>query len=331
MSLYSHSRLSCFEQCSLKFKFSYIDKVETEIEETVEAFLGSRVHETFEKLYKDFKFQKLNTLKELLEFYNKSWEENWNDAIVIVRKEYDPENYRKMGEKFIIDYYNRYKPFNQSTTIALETEKTVELDDNHNIHIRIDRLSLADEKTYEIHDYKTSNKLPTQDDLDNDRQLAIYAYGIKKMYPDAEEIKLVWHFLAFDKEMTSTRKPEQLEALRKEILELIEKIEKEQKFPPTVSILCDWCEFQVICPEWKHKFETSTLEPNKYLKEEGVTLVNEYASAKEESDKLSEKLEKIREALIIYAKKKGITSIFGSGVKASVKSYSSLYGFASHG
>src|SRR3989339_1281128 len=213
MSLYSHSRLSCFEQCSLKFKFSYIDKVETEIEETVEAFLGSRVHETFEKLYKDFKFQKLNTLKELLEFYNKSWEENWNDAIVIVRKEYDPENYRKMGEKFIIDYYNRYKPFNQSTTIALETEKTVELDDNHNIHIRIDRLSLADEKTYEIHDYKTSNKLPTQDDLDNDRQLAIYAYGIKKMYPDAQQIELMWHFLAFDKEMTSKNKPEQLVAL----------------------------------------------------------------------------------------------------------------------
>ena len=67
-ALYSHSRLSTFEQCPLKFKFAYIDKIETEIEETIEAFLGSRVHEALEKLYKDLKFQKLNTLKELLGF-----------------------------------------------------------------------------------------------------------------------------------------------------------------------------------------------------------------------------------------------------------------------
>lgn len=330
MTLYSHSRLSCFEQCPLKFKFSYIDKVETEIEETVEAFLGSRVHETLEKLYKDLKFQKLNTLKELLDFYNKEWKENWNDAIIIVREEYDEENYRKMGEKFISDYYNRYKPFNQSRTIDLETEKTVELDDKHHVHIRIDRLTMADNNIYEIHDYKTSNRLPTQKDLDEDRQLAIYAYGIKKMYPDAKEIKLVWHFLAFDKEMASVRKPEHLEALRKEILKLIGTIEAEQKFHSSVSALCDWCQFQAMCPEWKHKFETEPLEANEYLKEEGVTLVNEYTAAKEEAGKLDEKLEKLREALVEYAKKKGINTIFGSDVKAAVNFYPKL-GFPKKG
>lgn len=49
MTVYSHSRLSCFEQCPQKFKLQYIDKVETEVEESVEAFLGSRTHETLEK------------------------------------------------------------------------------------------------------------------------------------------------------------------------------------------------------------------------------------------------------------------------------------------
>ena len=107
MPLYSHSRLSCFEQCPLKFKFAYIDKLETEIEETVESFLGSRVHEALERLYKDLKFQKLNSLKQLLDFFNSEWKKNWNDAIVIVRDEYDEENYRKMGEKFIADYYEK--------------------------------------------------------------------------------------------------------------------------------------------------------------------------------------------------------------------------------
>src|SRR3989338_1622986 len=323
-ALYSNSRLSCFEQCPLKFKFAYIDKLETEIEETVESFLGSRVHEALERLYKDLKFQKLNSLKQLLDFFNSEWKKNWNDAIVIVRDEYYEENYRKMGEKFIADYYEKYKPFNHTRTIALETEKTVDLNDKYHIHIRIDRLAMKDDTVYEIHDYKTSNRLPTQEDLDDDRQLAIYSYGIKKMYPDAKKVKLVWHFLAFDKEMSSERTPEQLEDLRKEVIELIKKIESEKEFPSNVSTLCDWCEFQSICPEWKHKFKTEELEPNEYLKESGVELVNKFAETKEECDKLSEKLEKIREALIEYAKKEKVSMVFGSDVKASIKSYPKL-------
>lgn len=50
--------------------------------------MGSLVHETLEKLYKDLKFQKLNTLKEVLDFYNSEWKKNWNDAIVIVKEQY---------------------------------------------------------------------------------------------------------------------------------------------------------------------------------------------------------------------------------------------------
>lgn len=83
MKTFSHSKLSCFEQCPLKFKFNHIDKIETEIEETVEAFLGQRVHEVLERLYKDLKFQKLNSLEELLSFYDEEWKKNWNDGIII--------------------------------------------------------------------------------------------------------------------------------------------------------------------------------------------------------------------------------------------------------
>ena len=175
---------------------------------------------------------------------------------------------------------------------------------------------MKEDTVYEIHDYKTSNSLPTQEKLDNDRQLA--------MYPDAEKVKLIWHYLAFDKEMSSERTPDQLEILRKEIIKLIEKIEAEKEFPARVSSLCDWCEFQKQCPEWKHKFKTEELEPNVYLKEDGVNLVNEFTKAKEDHDRLSEKLEKIREALIEYAKRENVSMIFGSDVKASIKSYQKM-------
>lgn len=330
MALYSHSRISCFEQCPLKFRFSYIDKIETEVEETIEAFLGSRVHEALEKLYTCLKFQKLLSPGELSAFYRESWEKNWNDAIVIVRKEYSPENYKKMGEKFLADYYNSYNPFDQSRTIALETQRTVELGNGHFIHIRIDRLAMTNSGVYEIHDYKTSNSLPTQKELDEDRQLAIYAYGVKQMYPDAKYIKLIWHYLAFDKEMASERTAEQLSSLKQEVLKIIGHIELCKEFPAKESALCSWCEFQAICPVFKHMFKVEGLDVNEYLGEQGVSLVNQYTRLSEEIKQKEEALDKLREAMINYSKKENAEVIYGSDVKAYVRSYPKL-GFPKRG
>ncbi len=66
MTIYSHFRLSTFENCPLAFKLGYIDRIKRE-EEGVEAFVGSRFHETMEVLYKELKF-KTCTLKDLLDF-----------------------------------------------------------------------------------------------------------------------------------------------------------------------------------------------------------------------------------------------------------------------
>lgn len=46
MRIYSHSSLGSFETCPRQFWYRYIGKPEIEKVETIEAFLGSRVHET---------------------------------------------------------------------------------------------------------------------------------------------------------------------------------------------------------------------------------------------------------------------------------------------
>ena len=326
MATYSHSRLSTFQQCKLRFKYAYIDKLQTEIETTVEAFLGSRVHEVLEKLYKDLKFQKLNTLPELIEYYNDDWEKNWNDKIEIVRKEYDEENFKKMGVKFITDYYNRNHPFNESKTIGLETEDFVYLDEEkkHKFHIRIDRLGLTADNTYEIHDYKTANSLPSQDYFDKDRQLAIYAYGIKKMYPDAKKIKLIWHYLAFDKQMVSERTDAELEDLRENILKIIGDVETCTEYPARESALCKWCQYQMECPNFKHKFQLEKKTVNEYLSDDGVELVNKFAIATDEAKKKEDEVEQLKEALMIWAKNNSVETVYGSDIRAMIKIYPKL-------
>jgi len=197
MKLYSHSRLSCYEQCPNKFKLKYIDKVKTEVEQSVEAFLGSRVHETLEKLYQDLQFKKINTLENLLDFLRNEWQKNWSDNIVIVKEEYGQKNYLKMGEQYVTDYYNRYEPFDQERTIALEDRILIDLDGSGEYKLQgfIDRLVEVKDGFYEIYDYKTNSRLPLLEYIKNDRQLALYAIGVKEQYPDAKSVRLVWHFL----------------------------------------------------------------------------------------------------------------------------------------
>ncbi|MBT4191864.1 MAG: hypothetical protein HOE11_01000, partial [Candidatus Diapherotrites archaeon] len=82
---YSHSRISCFENCKLAYKFRYIDRVKVDIPTTIECFMGSQVHDALEKLYKDKMHGKDLTKKQVLDYYEKEWKKNYKDTIKITK------------------------------------------------------------------------------------------------------------------------------------------------------------------------------------------------------------------------------------------------------
>jgi len=322
--LYSHSRLSTYEQCPLKFKFNYIDREETETEDYIEPFLGSRVHDTLEWLYTNVKMTKIPTLKQTLSFFKKVWKENYNNQIKINKKGLTANNYFNQGKKFIKNYYNHHKPFDENT-IGMEMMILIDLDGTGKYKLQgyIDRLVYNEkEKIYEIHDYKTNSTLRSKADLDQDRQLALYSIGIKNMFPDAKKVRLTWHFLAFDKQFYSDRTDTQLEKLKQDTINLINKIESTKTFNAKVSNLCTWCEFKPICPKWKHLYEIDKEDINTYLKDTGVNLVNKYAELyskkKKIIDEIEKEIEKLKAAIIEYSKQKGIEVIFGSDNQLSI-------------
>ena len=324
MPTYSHSQLSTYETCPHQYKLAYIDKIEVETE-GIEAFMGSRVHDVLEKLYRDLKVTKLNSLEELLGFYHQSWEKNWNDMIQIVRKDYSAEDYCRLGEKCIANYYKRYYPFDQGKTLGLEENIYFPLEEEKGYWIRgiIDRLTLADSSILEIHDYKTSNRLPSHKDVDSDRQLAFYQMGVGGKWQGIREVRLIWHYLTFDTEIHSSRTPDQLQQLRQATLELIEGIETDRQFLPKEGPLCDWCDYQGFCPKRKHLIVVGNLLTNEYLREEGVVLVNQYVELKERKRLLNEEIDaelaKIEEALYTYAQREKLEAIYGSDHVAKLK------------
>ena len=250
MVIYSHSRLSTFEQCKLRFKFKYIDKLPPEIEQTIEGFLGGKVHEALEWLYTQVINGVVPSLEDVIEVYAKAWKKDYTSEIKVVNQSLTPEYYFDRGIKFLIDYFVKHHPFSDNT-IAIEKQILIDLDPcgKYKVQGYIDRLvHNKDTNIYEIHDYKTG-QIKKQEDLDHDRQLALYSLGVRELFPDAKDVHLFWHFLDFNQKMSSKRSIEQLDQLRSEIIALIDKIESETEFPPTQGILCNWCEFKKYCSE----------------------------------------------------------------------------------
>lgn len=253
--VFSHSRLSTFEQCKLKYKFRYLDEIIPEVEKTIESYLGSIVHDTLEWLYKQVKSGKIPTIEEVVVNYSNTWKENYEDDIPVVRKNISVEEYFNKGVEFLINYYVEHHPFDDNT-IAVEEEILIDLDENGEYKIRgfIDRLAFnLETQEYEIHDYKTSKNLPKDEDIEQDRQLALYAIAVKEKYGNHRNVRLIWHYLSFNKRIHSKRTDAQLQKLKEDTLRLIDNIENTQEFPPNKSSLCDWCEYKSICPAWGNK------------------------------------------------------------------------------
>jgi putative RecB family exonuclease len=250
--LYSHSRLSSFENCPKQFHFRYVLKVPRAME-SVEAFLGKRVHEVLERLYRFVGQGLVPPLEKVVQRYHALWDEHFDpERVQVVREETPLSYYRSLGERCVRRYYVRHYPFDADETLSLEQRVVFDLDASGAYRIQgfIDRVALARDGAVEIHDYKTGKRVPSQKRLDEDRQLALYQLGLEREYGPERPMRLIWHYLSLGVVRTSTRNAEQLTALRERTRTAIDRIRSEREFPPRPSGLCRWCEYRALCPTW---------------------------------------------------------------------------------
>jgi putative RecB family exonuclease len=332
MVCYSHSRITTYENCPYQYKLKYIDRVPPESPTTIEAFMGDMVHQTLEHLYKLKRFKKRVALNVLVKFYRDLWERNYSEDILIVKAESEgltADNYRKMGEKFIKDYYDRMKPFDEMIILGLETQDRMTLPDGNQWHVRIDKLGCDKDGNYFVCDYKTNSRMKDQEEADEDKQLAMYSIWVKDKFEDVKSVKLIWHMLAFNKDAVSERASEQLEKLQQEICDKIKEIEEKTAeggdFPRNQTALCDYCGYKKICPSFKHEAELKEKESVKKFKEdEGVRLVDKYFEIKAKLSELKKAEEEFKKKLVDYSKQFDVDVVYGSNMKCGVKEFDKL-------
>ncbi len=242
--IYSHSKLWLFENCPEAYKIKYIDKTFPDLPKSFELYLGNIVHQSLEWFYEEIKLENFHDADELIKRYANLWQENFSNTLRL-NGYLKVEDYFNKGIKFLVDYYYKNKPF-MDNTLHIEKKIIFPLDSNKKYLIQgyIDRIVLNKDEEYEVHDYKTNDFLKSQEQIDIDRQLAFYHLGLQEELEKEIKVKLIWHFLAHNKTIISSRTPEQLEKLKSQTLELIKTIENTSVWQPCNKPWCDWCSFK---------------------------------------------------------------------------------------
>jgi hypothetical protein len=174
----SASKIKTFQSCPRKYYYEYLHKLPKEKHPA--AALGSAVHKTIERVYKEHAEPVSTFLKEFaheLVKYNIT-EFSWGQEAKL----------RNDGIKMVGDYdYSRRIPTQIEVEFRLPFPNAAHA--ICSIHGYIDQVYATS-----FVDLKTNARKPTQDVLDNDIQFILYAWAFKEIYQVYPE-QAIWHHL----------------------------------------------------------------------------------------------------------------------------------------
>lgn len=306
----SYSALDTFQTCPLKYKYQNIDKIKEP--KSKEAVFGTLIHSTLNFIHTPSLLQP--NIEQALDYFSK----NWNSEIY--EDELEERAAFSLGVSMIQNYYAKNNPA-EANVVDLESRFQIEIGDqknssNHIISGIIDRIDKT-EDGYEIIDYKTTKKMPSQEKVDNDLQLSVYLNAFLKRYPkeieNLDKITVSLYYLKHGVKLSSSRTKEQLQKTSELFLEIISEIEK-SSFPANVNPLCDWCGYQKICPAWRHRFK----EERKVDTEEVNKAVDEYIETKNDISQKKLKMMKLEEKIKQYMEQEGVERVFSDNGLGSI-------------
>ena len=249
-----------------------------------------------------------------------NFSENWKSAATKASKALASELaqiYDESGRKMLKTFFKSNPPWNFS---VVDTESRFEVllpdAETQEAHILagiIDRIDKIGDGEYEIIDYKTNRKLPSQEAADQNLQMSLYHMALTRRWPSIspDKIKLSLYFLKHDEKISSKRTADDLSATRNSVLKTIRQISQSQaqnNFPTVVSALCDWCPYKPICPAWKHLYTKTELPvPDEAALQDAL---KEYFAIKETDNKNAARVKELQEIIKTYMDAQRIDRVF---------------------
>jgi len=320
----SYSAVDTYRQCPQRYKFQEIDKIRTP--KSREAIFGTAVHKTLNYMFKSDPL--FPTLDEVINNFRENWPpresfeaEYKRDSQKRPWSDLDNKMYFQAGVRILKKFYEKNPPWNFSVLdmesrfeVALLDKKTGE---THVLAGIIDRIDKTPDGHYEIIDYKTARKMPSQAALDKNLQLSLYSLGLQERWPHlkTDNIKLSLYFLKHEEKLTANITEETIKKSREHVLKTIGEIQNHirsgKDFEPRPGPLCDFCGFRSICPAWRHLYKKETDPSQKASMEEMDKVIKEYFDLKKADKEGTARMNELKTQIEEYMARENLTRLFG--------------------
>jgi putative RecB family exonuclease len=246
----SASQLTLYLQCSLKYRFQYLDKLPKPFKPAGLAF-GSVIHSALDWFHK----QKVNgngvTLEMLIKIFDADWFSQCVEAEVRFKDKEAGAGLIEMGRQMLTQYFQTYKEMPVGAEIPFSLP-LVEPVTGEVLGPSLEgRLDLAERDA--VVEFKTSAQTLNAQDLKDSLQLTCYGYAYRMLFQKEPKILRVVDFVK-----TKTPKMVMLQATREErdyrklfyvAKEVLRGIDS-GVFYPNASFKCKDCEYEGPCQAW---------------------------------------------------------------------------------
>lgn len=291
----SYSSMNTYETCPAKFKFQYEDRVPQG--RSAALSFGDSLHRALH-LFHNRPVPVPPSVDELLEMLDACWvSEGFVD-------ESEERTYQDHGRQ-VLSQYHRENADEYRIPAALEFRFTIDVEGVALSGV-IDRMDRIPGGGYEIVDYKTNRRLPPQARIDQDLQLSIYHMAAREIW-GIEPERLTLYYLLPGQRMTTVRTPRDVDELRRRIGVVAERIEA-GLFEPRQNPLCDWCEYQAICPLFRHRYEREQGDPAPRM----TQIVDEWIGLKRKGREVYRRIDELAGLINAFADEHGYRRLFGT-------------------
>ena len=235
----SASSMKTYEQCPLKYYYNYIEKAPRKQWDHFD--LGNLCHKALEIFHQ--KYIEEGTAKGSL---SKLMSYSFTEA----RKSFKKLNDKILGEakKLLSDYLKIVSMSGMPLVRGVETSFKFHVNENILIRGYLDRVDVMKDGRFHIVDYKTTKNTKYLEPF----QLLIYGLWLKHTYPHVDNFKASYVLLRHKSKTKSYEfNSNDIKACEKKIIKFAEKINtsiENDIWVPIPTRLCDWCDFQSICP-----------------------------------------------------------------------------------
>ena len=243
----SPSRAADFQRCPLLFRLRVIDQLPTA--PSAAAVRGTLVHSVLEHLY-DLPIHERTelTARDMVEpAWDLHLQRQPGDAVVVAdgeREQWIANAQNLIGTYFQMEDPQRLQPAGREQFVQHT------LPTGLSIRGFIDRLDVSPEGLVRIVDYKTGKSPNPRFENSNLFQMRFYALVLwRRDGTIPKQLKLL--YLGDGRSVIDEPTSADLEAVEDRILNLWDQITeavRSQTFEPAPSRLCDWCDFQPLCP-----------------------------------------------------------------------------------